>query len=89
MRVLVLALCLADTVLFTAPRSTGHIVLDGNPAPPPKKNVHSPTPIFGPCLLWPNYNVILWDIRTDRQTYGHADRNISHPYSRRRQNVDG
>jgi len=28
------------------------IVLDGNPAPPPRK-VAEP-PIFGPCLLWPN-----------------------------------
>jgi len=26
-----------------------HIVLDGDPAPPPSKG-HSP-PIFGPCLL--------------------------------------
>ena len=30
----------------------GHIVLDGDPAPPPPKG-HSP-PIFGPYLLWPN-----------------------------------
>ena len=29
----------------------GHIVLDGNPAPPPKG---AQPPIFGPCLLWPN-----------------------------------
>jgi len=29
-----------------------HIVLDGDPAPPPQK-VHSFN-IFGPCLLWPN-----------------------------------
>jgi len=28
----------------------GHIVLDGDPAPPPPKG-HSP-PIFGPYLLW-------------------------------------
>jgi len=28
-----------------------HIVLDGDPAPPP--HGHSPT-IFRPCLLWPN-----------------------------------
>jgi len=35
--------------------SPGDIVLDGDPAPPPpKKNGHSPHPIFGPCLLWPN-----------------------------------
>jgi len=31
----------------------GHIVLDGDPAPPPPKG-HNPLPIFGPCLLWPN-----------------------------------
>jgi len=30
----------------------GHIVLDGNPAPLPKRG-RSP-PIFGLCLLWPN-----------------------------------
>jgi len=30
----------------------GDIVLDGDPAPTPKKG-HSP-PIFGSCLLWPN-----------------------------------
>jgi len=29
----------------------GHIVLDGDPAPP-TKGVEPP--IFGPCLLWPN-----------------------------------
>jgi len=32
--------------------SPGHIVLDGDPAPPPPKG-HSP-PIFVPCQLWPN-----------------------------------
>ena len=31
----------------------GHIVLDGDPAPPPPKG-HSPHPIFGPYLLRPN-----------------------------------
>jgi len=31
-------------------RGQGHIVLDGDLAPP--KGAH--TPIFGPCLLWPN-----------------------------------
>jgi len=30
----------------------GDIVLDPHPAPPPRKG-HS-SPIFGPCLLWPN-----------------------------------
>jgi len=29
----------------------GHIVLDGDPAPLPKKGGLS---IFGPCFLWPN-----------------------------------
>jgi len=31
----------------------GHIVLDEDPAPLPKKGAQ-PSPIFGPCLLWPN-----------------------------------
>ena len=31
----------------------GHIVLDGDPAPLPKKGAE-PSPIFGPCQLWPN-----------------------------------
>jgi len=30
----------------------GHIVLDGDPAPLPKKGAQPP--IFDPCLLWPN-----------------------------------
>ena len=30
-----------------------HIVLDGDPAPPPKKGALPFHPIFGPCLLWP------------------------------------
>jgi len=31
---------------------SGHIVLDGNPASPPKKNAsQQPPPLFGPCLL--------------------------------------
>jgi len=33
----------------------GHIALDGDPAPLPKKGVEpAPFPIFGPCLLPPN-----------------------------------
>ena len=32
---------------------SGDFVLDGDPAPPPKKRGHT-TPIFGPTLLWPN-----------------------------------
>jgi len=31
---------------------SGHTVLDGDPAPLPKKAAEPP--IFGPCLLWPN-----------------------------------
>jgi len=31
----------------------GHIVLDGNPAPTPRKRTQQP-PLFGPRLLWPN-----------------------------------
>ena len=30
----------------------GDFVFDGDLAPPEKR--HSPHPIFGPCLLWPN-----------------------------------
>jgi len=30
----------------------GDILLDGEPAPFPKKGTEPP--IFGPCLLWPN-----------------------------------
>jgi len=29
-----------------------HIVLDGDPAPLPKKGTDPPT--LGPCVLWPN-----------------------------------
>jgi len=41
----------------------GHIALDGNPAPIPKGA--QPSPIFGPCLLWP----IGW-IDQDATCYG-------------------
>ena len=34
-------------------RSPGHVVLDGNPAPP-RNGPSSPLPTFDPCLLWPN-----------------------------------
>jgi len=35
--------------------SPGDIMLDGDPAPPPKKTGHSsPLPFFGPCVLWLN-----------------------------------
>ena len=33
--------------------SQGDFVLDGDLAPSPKRG-RSPSPIFGPCLLWPN-----------------------------------
>jgi len=32
----------------------GYIVLDGDPAPLPKKGAEPLPLIFGPCLLWPN-----------------------------------
>jgi len=31
-----------------------YIMLDEDPAPPPRRSMHSPLPIFGLCLLWPN-----------------------------------
>jgi len=31
----------------------GHVVLDGDPAPPPQRGI-ALSPIFGPRLLWPN-----------------------------------
>jgi len=31
----------------------GHMVLDGDLALPPRKGHSSPSPLFGPCLLWP------------------------------------
>jgi len=33
------------------PLDPGHIVLDGDPAPPKRGTA---PPLFGPCLLWPN-----------------------------------
>ena len=32
----------------------GHMVLDGDPAPLPKKGAEPLSPIFDPCPLWPN-----------------------------------
>ena len=32
----------------------GDFVLDGDPASLPKKGAEPPSPIFGPCPLWPN-----------------------------------
>ena len=32
----------------------GDFVLDGDPSPLPKKGAERPSPIFGPCPLWPN-----------------------------------
>ena len=34
--------------------SAGHILLDGDPAPPNKEHSQRQSPIFGPCVLWPN-----------------------------------
>ena len=34
--------------------SPGDFVLDGDPAPLPKKGAEPPSPTFGPFLLWPN-----------------------------------
>jgi len=34
--------------------SPGDFVLDRDPAPPPQKGGGGPSPIFGPCPLWPN-----------------------------------
>jgi len=34
--------------------SPSDFVLDGDPAPPQKGRSPSRSPIFGPCLLWPN-----------------------------------
>jgi len=41
----------------------GHIVLDGDPAPPKRAQA----PFFGPCLLWPNSCM-------DQDTTGHGGR---------------
>jgi len=32
---------------------SGHIVLDGDPAPPPTAKGAQKAPLFGSCLLWP------------------------------------
>ena len=37
--------------------SPGDFVLDGDPAPLPKKEAEPPPQFFGPCLLWPNGRV--------------------------------
>ena len=34
--------------------SPGDIVLDGDPAPPNKRYGTPPSPLFSPCLFWPN-----------------------------------
>jgi len=34
--------------------SPGDCVRCGDPAPPPKKGGGAPSPLFDPCLLWPN-----------------------------------
>jgi len=48
-----------------------HIVLDGDPAPPPKRA--QPPPIFGPCLLWQNG----W-MHQDTTWYGSRPRPMRH-----------
>ena len=47
------AACIKMTLGMKVGLGPGHIVLDGDPAPPPPKG-HSPNPIFGPYLLRPN-----------------------------------
>jgi len=37
-----------DATWYEVDLGPGHIVLDGDPAPPEKST------LFGPCLLWPN-----------------------------------
>ena len=34
--------------------SPGDFVLDGDPASLPKMGTEPPSPILGPCILWPN-----------------------------------
>ena len=34
--------------------SQADFVLDGDPALPPQKGSRAPSPVFGPCSLWPN-----------------------------------
>jgi len=41
-------------ILIRATTRPGHIVLDGDPAPLPKKGGAQQPPLFGPCLLWRN-----------------------------------
>jgi len=61
-----------------------HIVLDGDPAPPPKGAQHS-SPLFSAhvyCQTVAHLSILLssgWDMRayTDKQTYRHSCHNIS------------
>jgi len=46
--------------------SPGHIVVDGDPAHPPKR-AQSPRPIFGRCLLWSNGWMMLLEGGTPRR----------------------
>jgi len=47
-----MARCIKTALGMEVGLGPGHIVLDGNPGPPPLKE-HTP-PIFGQCPLWPN-----------------------------------
>jgi len=44
--------CIKIPLAMEVGLSPGDFVLDGDPAPLPKKGAEPP--IFGPCLLWPN-----------------------------------
>ena len=46
--------CIKMALVMEVGLGTGHIVLDGDPAPLPKKGAESSCPIFGPFLLWTN-----------------------------------
>jgi len=64
----------------------GHIVLDGDPAPPPRKGGHSSLTHFSAHVYCAHLsNCSCWDIRADTHTHRHlhANRNTytSHPYT--------
>jgi len=44
--------CIKTPLVMEVGLGPGHIVQDGDPAPPQKKGAQPP--IFGPCLLWPS-----------------------------------
>jgi len=49
-----LSVCLSCLWRMQVGLGPGHIVLGGDPAPPPQRGGGGPTPIFGPYLLWLN-----------------------------------